>query len=1488
MVRSLFAVCAAFLSSALFGAEPEPIGPQLLTNGGFEQIAPGADAPSGWRGFFSGDWGDCAGEVRLSRDNPHQGTNCLAMLHVRGTYAAAHSQRVPIASDRTYLLTGWIRTQLTRGQSAYLVASWFGEKRWLALTKSRALAGRRPWTRVSLVLSPEVRPDDATTVQVSFRISGSSAGGRAWVDDISLRECQPSPPGPGIEAERQRLLDMARELMIERNVWQERLSVLQQRRADLQQLLAEDSSFEELKARHGHSARARAFLTRASRPREELARDVPDDNAEIRGRIDLIQQLPALRQKCYAELEAILGLKRELDAHPALRRFYSWAQLAAMRPHSDDPSPQPLPARPTPEFEAALANPPGEPSGELLDIEVRTKLDPGANRGVPTLSGSPVAPRPGDSVQAGLLAPGDKLVAFASAPAERDAFALRMELASPDLWFPDCRCLYTLRIGLFRDGRAVDWAEQKVAFRDVRICESDVTATMRHAWAWPLADHTFAINGQPYFPRGTVCGQARQYPDEAAPLFRELWLDYQRTYGSFLSRLSESDADTSATLGLTYIGSLAPRYANIRSYVSSREGLEDYREMARQCRWLGDHPALLAIEVGNEAELTVWGADLQSVYGEDLWHVFNEATRVLREEIEPQVPVGYVRARQFHQVLPLPREDYSGVNQYTGRYWGRRCTMTSDIGALSLAAAYDNKPIGIMEWNGPKYSWATRGVSGVDEEGAAQYVFDYFRTMLRTPATVLSTEFVLNWIATPLEDLTTMPLAEGLKRRDQWRWFFQKGVPWYPAIWPDLLTDTPARRAMRGFQSPLLELCEAPGEVLVAAGDSRQSDAQALTQHLRDLGKRARAVSVPDAKALAQLDANLLLIGSLGDDQPHAVRELEQMRVIGRTTHDFPAPGESLIQRRVNPFFPDRFLVVVTAADAPGMTRALNKLAASAEGLREAYARHATCRRALALVDDDEQVARAFTRYVLELPTRSMFLGRDDLRTRLTRDELLDEHGNLTPSSAGLAAVIVATRRALSDDEQALLRALPAAGVNVLWSAAALKANPSIADALALRFGETRSLTDNLPVAPWAQRPLAIPDIGDVAADRVQRFARLKPGTDKWRQAMTASEIAAGPQWRAAATTETGAAVVVMRPEGKASHWIFGGDLAAAAVALKLTTSRGVIHSMYDRDTACGLERLFRLLANASAFNVQPRPASTPRLHAEIVTDKETYQWGDTVRVRVAVRDAQGDPCDASVRVSSAEGRRFLGPPGNDSLWSAATELAPGLYQVLTTLPKDAKQDAPALDVWQSDHRSHRLLTIFADVVRPAWVSDWTSHTVRVTSDTDEPERMERLAHLITRDLAQTSLHIRDKEQWVEVDATLTMPATIRPARPATFEVSIQRVGSDSGDDWMEDIQLVLDPDAGGQPIHLPLAAGKCLSGPRASVLRKRPDDCIVVNSSQPAPLATVWHNPRPGRWSVHLRYYYSDDYHIQDTNRLLREDSFPRAIFEVRPAQSD
>lgn len=1425
--RPYLALTLLLALGAARAAVPEPYGPELLPNPGFETPGQNGAPADGWVGFTTRDWGDVAGEAVRDTDEPHGGQACVRLQHVQVRYALAVSGLV-VEPDTAYLLTGWIRTKLRAGESAYLAASWSNEERWLALSASRRVSGTRGWTRVELLLPPDKRAAGATRLQVSCRVESSAGHGTAWVDDLSLRACTLPPPPPRVAQERARQLDLVKSYAAQAQQAAQRQADLARRHARTSQVVAGQGDW--------------SPMVRED-TRDRLASGQPTQVPE--GWAAALAGLPASRSDSLRLLDALAAAKRGLSPAARAALLHGEAKELALETVS----------RPRPKVNPALPTV-SEPNGDLAPAVVRTGLDAPHGQVESRLSVDLRDDQPGE-LELLLVGPAGDAVYR-----QRQALvngSTAFEALPVQLWFPDCPHRYDATLVLYRDGQPVDTLTKHVAFRDVRVVESDLSGTLRHAWDLGPTDYTFLINGQVWFPRGTVCNDLSRNPAETVELFDELWLDFQRQYGDTMGWIGGAAAQAMVAKGKSLLTSLGTDYNDIHTFQSAEAGMEAYRERCHDVASAIFDPATLVVQVGNEEELAVWGAELPSVYADDLWHVFTEVITSLREEAEPAVPVSYVRAAHYGSVLPAPGEDYSGVNQYTGRYWGSRRTIAADLSTLSLAAYYDDAPFGITEWNGPKYSWATRGVSGVDEAGAASYLFDYWRELQRAQGSVLSTEFVLNWVVTPVEDLTSVPLAEGLKNREAWEWSLQQGTPWYPRIWPNLLTDTPARRAMRGFDSPIYDLAEAPGEITILAEPARQAEAARLRDMFGRLGRDARVTAPGDGPQ----QGNVLLLGGLGDAQPDAVRRLEQRGVLGRTDASFPAAGEFTIQRRLNPDQPDRMLVAVTAADAAGWGKAIAKLLDAGAGLEEAYARRASQRRVLALIPDSDQAVTDFERYVVELPTRGYYLARDDVRRQLSAAELDEVAG------WDLGLVIVAVDKPLDAAVRQRLLRLGEQGVVVVWSAATVAVDASLAQALGVSLGAKHRLDGPVPVAEFCREPLTVPDMGSVDLARIKQFGNLTPDEGIGAKGLWAAEVN-GAGWQAAATAE-GRPVVAR----KGHAWVFGVDLAAAARVLCTVTQRGVNHSIYDRDTANGLERIFRLVTNAGLLNRPSRPASTTRLRAVLRAPAQVAA-GQPVPVEVLVYDQEGRPADAKVRLGIADPGRsnYTGIPQR---FVAAQREAAGRYTWQAT--PDAIAALGTLTA--SSYRGLQRLGIFASVDQPGVVGDWVATTVRIGHATDEPARLADLAERVTRDVVEVPFHVETTDTWIELDASLRLPATMAAGTPLPLQLNLRQVESDEGNDWLENVALVLTPER-GEPVLLPVRPGKLFASAKAPPVTQRPGDCIVVTSTQPAVTELVWQDPRPGRWAVSLRYQYTDHYHIADTDRLPRDDPFTGLVLEI------
>jgi hypothetical protein len=415
-------------------------------------------------------------------------------------------------------------------------------------------------------------------------------------------------------------------------------------------------------------------------------------------------------------------------------------------------------------------------------------------------------------------------------------------------------------------------------------------------------------------------------------------------------------------------------------------------------------------------------------------------------------------------------------------------------------------------------------------------------------------------------------------------------------------------------------------------------------------------------------------------------------------------------------------------------------------------------------------------------------------------------------------------------------------------------------------------MTENLPVEEWAQKPLAVPDAGDVSAERIQQFARLEPDGARYQAAMTIRELDLPDGWRVAVRADDRPVVAT-----SGSDWVLGVDLQTVAGVLWSTTQSGVNHAIYDRDTACGLERMVRVMTNAATGGIANRPASTPRLRVDVATERLVLEESDTAGVLVRVRDQDGLPADAHVRVTLAEGDRLLALPGEDFAWASAEALGAGLYAAEVPL---AGGGATA-DVHEIDHRGQRVVTVFADATREGWVGDWNASVARVGLSSDETGRMERLARLVANRRAQIPVGITDEDDWIEVEALIEAPVEIAAGEPTSFDVAITRVEDERGNDEMEQVALVLRAED-GREVTLPVAPGRVFTGIDADAVREQPDRYVGIADGQPARFAVRWEAPESGRWSMHLRYVYTDNYRITDTDHAQREDAIEGGAFVV------
>ena len=67
-----------------------------------------------------------------------------------------------------------------------------------------------------------------------------------------------------------------------------------------------------------------------------------------------------------------------------------------------------------------------------------------------------------------------------------------------------------------------------------------------------------------------------------------------------------------------------------------------------------------------------------------------------------------------------------------------------------------------------------------------------------------------------------------------------------------------------------------------------------------------------------------------------------------------------------------------------------------------------------------------------------------------------------------------------------------------------------------------------------------------------------------------------------------------------------------------------------------------------------------------------------------------------------------------------------------------------------------------------------------------------------------------------------------------------------------------------------------------ADAVREQPARYVGVSSSDPPRYTVTWEAPRSGRWSMALRYVYTDRYRIEDTDHMRREDRIEGGTFVV------
>ena len=441
----------------------------------------------------------------------------------------------------------------------------------------------------------------------------------------------------------------------------------------------------------------------------------------------------------------------------------------------------------------------------------------------------------------------------------------------------------------------------------------------------------------------------------------------------------------------------------------------------------------------------------------------------------------YVRAASFNKVEPLPHEDISGINQYTGRYSGNLDEAPRDLAELAAEATLANRPIATTEWNGPKYSWATGGIGGITLRGAAYYLEKYWRAMTNTPGIVGSAEFTLNWVIAPFEDLTNQSREEAFKNRLKHSSFGGGHTSDHvPLLNADVVVPDDCYRSMQAFHSPLYVMCRKPGDIVLSGDVSRISNA--FYDNLNAIGKKA--VKRDFRGPLADLDksnAHHIYIAYVTPTSPFGAQQRIAFPGIQPPPMDAKEPS---FQTIVNPAPPDHLLTVMVAYTYEAHERGLKLLEDTALNLRDLCVKEANMPRILVLTDKEN--VNVMRNYVMDKAARGYAYVGDDVRTSLDKREFVDENGKRRIAWQSLHAILLDTKRELTADEAALITQFRSEGMNIIISRSAYTSNPQF---------QKQFVANLIPIGDFSQpltteleSPIPLRMLGSANLDVVKSF----------------------------------------------------------------------------------------------------------------------------------------------------------------------------------------------------------------------------------------------------------------------------------------------------------------------------------------------------------------------------------------------------------------
>lgn len=801
--------------------------------------------------------------------------------------------------------------------------------------------------------------------------------------------------------------------------------------------------------------------------------------------------------------------------------------------------------------------------------------------------------------------------------------SLELPLNAVGFWRPGAPNLFELVIYATRNETVLATVKRPFGVRTSELVFGAPNTSLRHAVKPGLLDWAWQWNGRSDFGHYACynCDDPVRPIVQTQRLFGDLWVDGARYYGFSLNPQNIRFHDA---CGISQLAGVAGNYAQLSDWSDLAQLSAAYTNKVSLLGSWNEHASVGILQVGNEVELNMWGADLNTAFPCAPYQPIDCVAQQLRAQQVSTAPIMYVRPGNFTTIPPLPHEDVCGVNQYTGRYHGRMEEIERDLAELGAYAILANRPWMITEWNGPKYSWATSGIGGVTPRGAAYYLERYWRGLLNSPGVVGSSEFTLNWIIAPFEDLTTQSREDAYRSRPKHHRFGGGYTADHvPLVSPeDAVTNDACYRITRAFHGPLYTLMNRPGEVDILFCKTTRKHALHIAELLETLGKTCRCVDVSEAR-YAPRSAHVIALLDQGCETLKAWYAAGVLEPIRETI------SEPNVQVVLNPASMEHLIVGMTAHTGDALQRGGERIEKSAYELMRLRWAESCMGRVVALTDPAR--VRVYENYLFEQAARGYLMVGDDTRTNLHAQAFFDAAGTRLPEWSQWQALVLDCSRRLTPDEMAVIQHAAQDGVHIVISRNCYANNPELQRWCPAALTEVGTLMDPCPVAPVMAAPIPVADLGSVSRDVVNAFAP-KLIAD---QALKIFSVHPEGDAEVLARTAQQKPVVVAWKRGCARVTLFGVDFGAAAGVHWSITHAGKSHPIYDRDTACGLERLSRGVINSCLrdsdiwlkdFEGMPKHALLPRLFVRLTPQSHLVHGGVRAcgTVDVALCDSEG------------------------------------------------------------------------------------------------------------------------------------------------------------------------------------------------------------------------------------------------------------------------